>query len=218
MTWRWLAALLAAAPAAAQPPEPPAEHCVTYDDRYSAAPLYRVRPAAGSQSLFRRPMICTFGHGCRDAVVQDVRADDVLLASAPRDGFRCAYLGTPQGSLVAGFIADSMIEPVPETPDVDAAFLRGRWNGFGGAAHVTFTADGATLRITGEATWRGFTTINIGAIDAPVVIEPGRFTAHEPIADCTVTGTRRGPYLVLRDNSQCGGMNVRFSGIFTRQR
>ena len=143
---------------------------------------------------------------------------DAVLASAPRNGFRCVYYGTARGSLITGFLPESALTPAPETPALDAAFLRGRWNGPGGAAHVVFAGAEAALRVTGEAVWRGFTSVNIGEIDAPVRLDAEAFTAHEPIADCTLTGTRRGPYLVIRDNSQCGGMNVRFYGIFTRQR
>jgi hypothetical protein len=35
---------------------------------------------------------------------------------------------------------------------------------------------------------------------------------------CKVDLLRRGPYLVARDNSYCGGMNVRFSGILMKLR
>jgi hypothetical protein len=37
-------------------------------------------------------------------------------------------------------------------------------------------------------------------------------------ADCDVTMRRRGPYLVVDDNRNCGGLNVTFEGIYVRTR
>ncbi|MBR0655312.1 hypothetical protein [Plastoroseomonas arctica] len=219
MKRRLLALLLLAAPAGAQdwdPPGPPGETCVPYDDRYSAAPLFRIRVAR--QNLFDQARLCPATGDCPWRRAGYLVVGDTVLASAPRRGFRCAYFGTRRGTLITGFLPEAALAPEPEAPAVDAAFLRGRWNGFDGMSHVTFAGGDAALRITGEAFWRGFTTVNYGELDSPVQLEPSRFTAHEPIAECTVTGTRRGPYLVLRDNNQCGGHNVRFYGIFMRQR
>ena len=36
--------------------------------------------------------------------------------------------------------------------------------------------------------------------------------------DCRVDVLRRGPYIVTHDNTNCGGMNVRFSGILMKVR
>lgn len=222
MRWLILALMIATTPAMADtwdPPGPPDKTCFSYDERYTAAPLFRLRVAR--QNLFDSARPCPAEGPCpwRRAVYL-VRGDTVL-AGPPRDGFRCAYFGTAHGHLITGFLPDQALQPEAETPAIAAALLRGRWNSASGDAHVLFSGEDGALRVTGEAErvgmWRGFTTRTRGEIDAPVRITPEAFTAHEPIADCTLTGTRRGPFLVLRDNSQCGGANVRFYGLFIRQ-
>jgi hypothetical protein len=70
--------------------------CVTYDGAYATAPLLQVRGAADQHvNLLDRAEACPAAAACgwrRDAYVI---GGDVVLASAPVNGFRCVYVGQP---------------------------------------------------------------------------------------------------------------------------
>jgi len=75
------------------------------------------------------------------------------------------------------------------------------------------------VEAAGNAVYQTSMTENDGAFGATAAV-PGSgeliFRDGEGDAMCEVKLHRRGPYLVASDNSQCGGMNVRFNGIYTK--
>jgi hypothetical protein len=44
------------------------------------------------------------------------------------------------------------------------------------------------------------------------------FKEGDDESSCVVKLHRRGPYLVVSDNGNCGGLNVSFGGIYTKAR
>jgi hypothetical protein len=213
----------AAAPVAANtpPPEqgaptPDPASCVTYDGAYALAPLMRVRGAADSQVRFQdRAEACPANGECDGRRDGYVIGGDVVLASAPVNGFRCVYAPTTGGDLAAGFLPAAELEAAGDAEPLTPEFLAGRW-GHLGETEIAFTRSGAALSVKGQATYETGVPggVHTGELDGPVTLADG--AARYAVDGCEVTARRRGPFLIVSDNNACGGMNVSFGGVYTR--
>lgn len=215
-----LAAATLALPAVVAPPT--RDTCLTYDSAYAAAPLMTVRPG-GRVYLQDKAQPCAPGKTCAFVRKAYLVPGDVVLASQPRSGFRCIYAGAG-GRLWAGFVPDAALTPAPAYGPLDPKFLVGRW--IDGEDHLSFKLAKGRLVVDGDAIWPGSKppkgvpasrfAPNIGEVAGAVRIAGSRFEVGDPEEECRVWGYRRGPYLVVQDNENCGGMNVRFQGVYVR--
>lgn len=188
------------------------ESCVTYDGAYQAAPLMQVSAAAGARVHFQdQAKACPAKGGCGWRRKAYLTAGDVVLASAPRAGFRCVYYGSSTGKLSAGFVPVSALRPMPDPQGVSAALLTGRWREEGGNS-ITITSAGGALRAQGKAAYDQ----NMGEFAGKLSTSGNGFTVTD--GDCKIIARRRGPYLAVSDNNACGGMNVSFGGLYMRLR
>lgn len=158
---------------------------------------------------------------------------DRVVAGAVQGAFTCVdYVGAG-GSDRAGWIATADLKPEP-APPVAAADWLGRWHR--DEADITIKpADGKRLLVHGDATFGAHDPgrvkrggVNVGEI-AGRVAPDGADLAFDmqsdavtlPVekgdeADCKVWMRRLGPYLIVSDDRNCGGMNVSFDGIYGR--
>jgi hypothetical protein len=146
---------------------------------------------------------------------------DVVFGGPEDKNFRCVYYGTAKGTIVAGFVAADNLAPVAENEDLTQDFLVGTWSSDGNPTIAIAAAGEKEVRAEGEAWWRGlgdsYHTGSFSAVASPVGKEI-TFREGDGAYSCKVDLLRRGPYLVAQDNSFCGGMNVRFSGILMKVR
>jgi hypothetical protein len=208
----------AAAQEASRPVEAPVaepESCVTYDPAYQAAPLMRVRGGAGDRVRMQdRAEACPATGACPWRRQGYVVGGDVVFASAPVNEFRCVYVGASTGEILAGFLPAERLEPQGEAGPVTPEFLKGTWRA-DEYSRIVFRQEGARALASGSATYGEGASTNMGEFDGEVALSGARFSYREEDG-CEVTGLRRGPYLVVRDNNQCGGLNVTFNGIYVR--
>src|SRR6516225_3759290 len=198
------------------------DSCLTYDARYSEAPLFRV--AARSQNekvyLFSRKIACTQASSCPARMKAYLVDGDVVFGGLEDKNFRCVYYGTAKGTIVAGFVSADNLVPFAEDEDLTQDFLVGVWT-YDGNPQIAITAAGNDqVSATGEAAWPGLGsqarhTGSFSAVASPAGTEI-TFREGDGACSCKVDLLRRGPYLVAKDNSYCGGMNVRFSGILMK--
>lgn len=201
----------AATSTASGPTADPAS-CVTYDGAYAAAPLMQVRGAARERvNLHTRAEACPAASACDWRQDAYVVGGDVVFASAPVNGFRCAYVGTVGDKLIAGFLPADRLEPVQDAQPLTPEFLSGTWV-FEGDNGVAFSTSGGLTTVRGRAVYGEQGDQNFGEFDGAVTLSGS--TAVYAKDGCEVIFERRGPYLVVRDNSGCGGANVSFSGIY----
>jgi hypothetical protein len=158
---------------------------------------------------------------------------DRVIVSVRSDAFVCAtYInakgGDRSGWLPADAVADDKAEPAA------LADWLGKWSRE--EASITVKAGNAgALRIEGEATFgagdpdrvkRG--AVNSGEIDADVTPSGDRLSfaidgdATVPVDKggdfaCKVWMQRVGPWLIVDDNTSCGGAHVTFRGFYTRK-
>jgi len=102
----------------------------------------------------------------------------------------------------------------PDTTPRPAAWV-GRWMLPAGAATI-WRGSGDTLRIEGRAWWLGARgASHSGSIRALAVLSRNR--VHFVDNMCELDLALVGEYVVAGDNERCGGMNVRFWGIWRRR-
>jgi hypothetical protein len=102
----------------------------------------------------------------------------------------------------------------PDTTPRPAAWV-GRWMLPAGAATI-WRGSGDTLRIEGRAWWLGARgASHSGSIRALAVLSRNR--VHFLDNMCELDLALVGEYVVAGDNERCGGMNVRFWGIWRRR-
>jgi hypothetical protein len=157
---------------------------------------------------------------------------DRVIVSARSDAFVCAtYINAKGGDWSGWLPADAVADDKAEPAAVD---WLGKWSREEASITVKAGKDGA-LRIEGEATFgagdparvkRG--AVNTGEIaaevtpsgdrlsfavdgDATVAVDKGGEFA------CKVWMQRVGPWLIVDDNTSCGGVHVTFRGFYTRK-
>ena len=70
--------------------------------------------------------------------------------------------------------------------------------------------------MSGDAVWHGLgQNVHTGEFSGKAT--PAGNRGHYVEGECTIDFALIGNFLVLNDNSQCGGVNVRFWGIWRRQ-
>jgi len=199
--------------------------CLTFDDAYGSAPLMVVRSdvASGRVRLQDQAKPCPAHVACAFVRKAYILPGDTVLASAPLNGYRCIYVGA-RGSLSAGFVPEEALKPSSaEGASITPSFLAGRWRD--ADDDLVFKVKGASVSVVGSAYWPGRKpayrpdgseiSIHTGDVDGNVRLEGPRFDVGDD-QDCHVWGWRRGPYLVVEDNSGCGGANVRFLGVYVK--
>jgi hypothetical protein len=158
---------------------------------------------------------------------------DRVIISARRDTFICATYINSQGVDRLGWLPADAVAADSTTPVALADWL-GKWSRVEAGITVKAGKAGA-LRIEGEATYgakdpgrvkRG--AVNTGEIEGDVTPAGDRLSfamgdnATLPVDKgdeftCKVWMQRVGPWLIVNDNSNCGGANVTFRGFYTRR-
>ncbi len=222
-----LAALAVAA--ATLPPivAPPADAaCKSYDLQFTTAPLMTVRPGPPGQRAYLQDQAkpCARGAQCGFVRKAYLVPGDMVLASRPLNGFRCVFFAA-NGQPSAGFVADAALVSAPtQYSPLDPAFLTGAWRE--ADDNLRFKMAMKRLVVDGDAVWpsakpppgwpKDRFVPNIGEVAGAVRLSGPRFEVGDPEEEGRVWGWRRGPYLVVGDNGNCGGHNVRFQGVYRR--
>jgi len=75
----------------------------------------------------------------------------------------------------------------------------------------------ASLKVKGEAYWHGLgDNVHVGAVAATAQPQGHELVLVEE--ECQVTLKLVGDFLIASDNSECGGVNVRFNGVYQKAR
>ena len=157
---------------------------------------------------------CAAGNGCLPTTLGP---GDAVLVYRVEGDWTCGYLSQHNGA-GPGWIRSKDIRPV----SFDAAPAPGAWVGSwaNGKDRIGIQASKSPgkLDLQGEATWHGAGgVVHTGDFSGEAAPTGNRLHFVEDGADsCTVDLALIGEYLVANDNAMCGGMNVRFWGIWKR--
>ena len=209
-------------PAALADEQPKVEkECLSYDSAYENAPLFAVKTGPNEQRawLYKQTQLCPKDKPCGSRQKAYLVSGDVVFAGPPNRGFRCAYYGRPNGKIVAGFIPIDNLKALTEDTSLSIDFVIGTWNYENDSIAMKAVAAGQVSG-DGQASYQTAETVNEGSFSAQAPLAAGQkelvFKEGNDESSCVVKLHRRGPYLVASDNNYCGGLNVRFDGIYTR--
>lgn len=204
--------------------------------QFGALQIAQIKSSAGRAHFY--DAACDAGakglEACRRKAY--VQPGDVVLIGDIHDTTACATFVDKKGRATSGIIKASTVEPVRGADQSTRRAFVGRW--VREEAEISVTAKGPALAFKGEATYgskdpqrvaRG--AVNSGNIDFTADPASNRLSvglsgpdgatavAKDKVAatDCQLDMIVLGPYLVVKDNMQCGGMNVSFTGVYRRK-
>ena len=159
---------------------------------------------------------------------------DVVLTGPVQGRYTCAGFVGARGTTTIGWLPSEAL-----VAQGNADRLPGDWNGRWTAPEQDLTiasAEAGALLVKGDATWGmgdperrrrgGVHTGEVAGTARPVdgvlaftMGDDGKTLPYDAGDEftCSVRMVRRGPYLVVRDNNACGGVNVSFSGFYRRK-
>ena len=143
---------------------------------------------------------------------------DTLITGRDNSGYRCAFFPNKGGGS-AGWVASTRLQPQPLPPPTLQAWA-GDWRD--GDDQLVIGVRGGQLHVEGDAYWPSANPDpevrpygpNMGQVDALAAPTGNTVVFHD--ATCTLRAHLLGDYLIVADNSECGGMNVRFNGVYRR--
>lgn len=182
-------------------------------------PFQLARVAGEQRAYFLEDMNgCPESADCRLARQPFVVPGDVVLVSRLWIDYACAYYPGENGG-TAGYLPLEQLEIIPTaTPASDIDWIDA-WTGPDSDLIIYMSRAG--LRVGGTAFWYGLPTsdgypvVHDGELDGPLTVFGNR--ARYDDGFCEVDFTLLDDYLITDDNGSCGGVNVRFVKVYTRE-
>lgn len=171
-----------------------------------------------------QPNCPTLSAACRQRSFL-VEGDKVVVNEIEGD-FACANYVDRKGTDIASWLPLSSLSRVEVQPRWD-----GRWSTYDGRAVITVkSAEGGRMFVKGHATYDTGSQVNTGEFevegDANEKVfafgydggqQMGYEEANAGHGRCAVRMAQLGSYLAVIDNNACGGDDVRFTGLYSRQ-
>lgn len=141
---------------------------------------------------------------------------DQVLVSRKFGSWVCGWYQPKKGSETVGWLPVVNLSIIDETSAPSLEQWVGIWREYDNSLNIS--RDGATpyLKVDGQAYWRGLgENVNEGSFAARAEPQGNRLMLEDD--GCKVSLTLVGDHLIAHDNFQCGGMNVRFDGVYRRR-
>ncbi len=174
----------------------------------------RVVGAKGSRAYFHGDEEGCPGAKCRTKAYV-IPGDEVVVSRSFGD-WLCAWYQPPKGSETVGWIPAHQLSVAETLKRPSPAAWLGTWEFYSQTLNIKRDAKTGMLRVEGEAFWKGLgDNIHTGAVNGEARPEGNLLVIEDDI--CRATLRLVGDSLVVSDNSDCGGMNVRFDGVYRRK-
>ena len=145
---------------------------------------------------------------------------DEVITSRTFGEWVCAWYQPARGTETVGWLAADRLAPV-ETPARPAlASWLGSWDFYDDEVRVKRGRAAGSLLVEGTATWVGVNpgNVHVGELSGEAEPAGGVLKLGGEPDDCQATLRLVGPYLLVSDNKQCGGVNVTFDGVYRRKK
>lgn len=147
---------------------------------------------------------------------------DTLITGRDHGPYVCAFFPNNVGG-AAGWVPRDRVTALPATPPPLSAWL-GHWSD--GDNNIIVSKQGKALKLDGEAFWPSANPSpeerpggpNIGALSGLIAPRDGQAEVGDGDMEvCKARLILLPPFLIASDNGGCGGMNVRFDGVYRRR-
>jgi len=168
-----------------------------------------------------------------------VIAGDELITISSSSEYLCSSYVSHQGVVTSGFLPRKTIETLPVNDlkiiDWSGKWKRGvigKWLRKTDKSEINIKISGKKLFVDGFTTWGMFDSrrvesggVNFGELSNEASIEggvaylgydPRKSKLHDDDSECRVRMKMLGRYLIVEDNSACGGLNVSFTGLYVK--
>lgn len=148
-----------------------------------------------------------------DCRLATLPAGTIVLVGKSQAGLSCVWAQTKDED-VDGLVHSDQIGPAAE----GSRGWQGVWKHFDDVIRVS--KRGAQLYAEGNAVWHGYgTNTHEGSFRGSGTPEANLLHIKDRDTDlCAVNLRLVGPFLLATDTGHCGGVNVSFNGVYTRQR
>jgi hypothetical protein len=161
--------------------------------------------------------------GCPDAKAKCVMRSylipgDRVLISKRYGPWICSWYQPRKGSETVGWLpAESLVISSEQDARPPSEGWVGLWKYYDQSLNIRRDSKAGFLRVKGDAIWRGLgDNVHEGSVEGSARSQGNELTLVD--GECRVSLRLVGDYIVASDNSQCGGANVRFDGVYRRGR
>jgi hypothetical protein len=153
-----------------------------------------------------------------------VVAGDELIVNKVSGDWACAWYNGKKSETV-GWVTNDSLQYLPASDPPDISEWIGKWQMYQDGNEIIIRSKGNKLAVEGNAVWLGLMlddgnrVVHLGDLDGEMnlVGVHAKLTEGTDEYACVSDFTLLGKYLIVTDNSKCGGMNVRFDGVYTKQ-
>jgi len=148
-----------------------------------------------------------------------LKASDSVVISRSEGDWTCGYLSSNKGS-AQGWVRSQDIRVTQAERNPSLGAWIGTWAQGENRITLEHTKAPGALSLDGQAFWHGGRdNVHEGSIAGEVSPTGNRVHYEEgSVESCTVDLALIGNYILANDNNRCGGMNVRFWGVWRRPR
>jgi hypothetical protein len=151
-----------------------------------------------------------------------VPGDQLVAEEARGDFMRVTYVAPGKSDSTDGWIETAALRTIALPAPRLESWL-GSWSYWDNHINIEPGSKRGTLKISGTALWGGRDpervargSVHVGEIDDDALVPSGDRLEYDDGERCQASMHLLGPYLVVVDNAQCGGLNVDFSGAYRR--
>ena len=145
---------------------------------------------------------------------------DEVVTSRTFGDWVCAWFQPARGAETVGWLAADSLAPVATDENAPLASWLGTWTFYDDSIRVSRGRRVDVLSVSGDATWYGVNpgNVHVGELSGTGTPSDNTLRLGADPEDCQATLRLVGPYLVVSDNKQCGGVNVTFDGVYRKKK
>jgi hypothetical protein len=141
---------------------------------------------------------------------------DQVIVSRKFENWACCWYQPKKGSETVGWIPIESLTISDSDSNPPLNKWVGNWKYYEQSLNIKIDGNTGFLTVTGEAYWRGLgDNIHTGAIEARAKPNRNELKLEEEV--CQLSLKLVGDYIIAVDNTDCGGANVRFNGVYRKR-
>ena len=169
--------------------------------------------AAAGQQPPKTP--CIFdGFDTNSKLAETLEKRDPVVVTRVEGDWTCGYLVGRKGS-GQGWVRSRDIRLVDSDPNPPLTAWSGTWVQAENRIRIQSSNSPGKLAVHGEAYWHGLgENVHLGEFSGDAI--PAGNHLHVEDDSCEIDLALMGKYILANDNNSCGGLNVRFWGVWRR--